>query len=476
MAVTLGTAQAPQASNVVFMDGFEHYDDLSQKWTSVQAGGGETPEILHGDGTYFGLEGTTPLPYDDQYKKDRGGVLYIGGTHYATVGGRGDVDGSWPYVQKYLQRQGVQRIICAMNIKAEEYTGVPFLRYLNEDGDLIVGFAITPDGTVVTCRGTEGTSMRFPIISGTVKKNGWTEIVVGIGIISPPNPGDYDYEEGFFTRVEVNDRDVDGYGGYYAALRADCQVYEIKLGAAGKETYISDFVCHTGMINDATHVHALRPEANAGYIGADLGSALTDVLGLSAEGDFEDIREWPPSTGDTISLSSGCAYFGFYVTADLRYPTDADPAARYVAFLPFICNPFQTELVIPEYAAALNALFLDAILAPKDVWMVHEFKGLEYHTYATCQVNALAQGGAFAFGITPKGPDWDSNYLQYQPRGSWKYDIVQVCHRHPRFRYMWSPMMLNFLPLGVSAMPEMIEDDARSSVYLPTCVGAPVGV
>jgi len=448
------------------MDGFEHYDDLSQKWTSVVAGGGTTPAIVHGDGTFFGLETTTPLGADDQYKKDRGGVLYMSGTH--------SVGGGWPHVTKLLQRQGVQRITCAMNIKAEEYTGVPFLRYYNVSGELIIGFAITPDGTVVTCRGAEGADLRFPVTAGTVRQGVWTEIVLGIGIISPPNPGDYTYEEGFFTRIEVNDRDVDGYGGYYQAARADCQVYEIQVGAAGKETYISDFVCHTGMINEACNVHALRPEANAGYIGADLGSGLTDVLGLAVDGNFEDVREWPPSVGGSIELNSGCHYFGFYVTEDLRYPTDVDALVRFAAFLPFICNPFHTELIIPQYASYVHAIFQDALQAPKDVWMVHEFKGLEYHTYATCQVNSLAQGSGFAFGITPKGPDWDSNYLQYLPKGSWKYDIVQVCHRHPFFRYMWTPMMLNWQPLGVMAMPSDIEADARSDEYLPSCLGATI--
>jgi hypothetical protein len=473
MAVDLGTVSTPQASFVIFMDGFEHYDDLSQKWTSVQAGNGATPEILHGDGTYYGLADTTPDPdVDRQYVKDRGGLLYISGTHYATVGGRGDVDGSWPYVQKYLQRQAVQHVICAMNIKADAYTGVPFLRFLNQAGDLILGFAITPDGSIISCRGTEtdGLSFYYGSSAGVIKPGVWTEISIGVGGVTPPNPGDYTYDEGFHTKIDVNGANVAGFGAFYAATRATCQVYEVKLGAAGTNTYISDFICHMGMLNEACCVHALRPEADIGQTstGAEISGDLLDMLGLTADGSIDDVRGWPPSAG-TIDLSSGCSFWGFYVTEELRYPTDLGLAARFQKFLPFICNPFHTELLVRELVQVLNAAYLDAIMAPKEVWMVHEFKGLEYHIYATCQVNALAQGGAFAFGITPYGPDWDSNYLQYQPRGGLHFDIVQVCHRHPRYRYMWSPRELNWLPLGVMAMPEMIEDDARSDEYVPLC-------
>ena len=473
MSVTLGPEVLPQAFRVIFMDSFTHYDDLTQKWTSVQSGGGATPAIVHQDGTYYGLQDTTPLPLDDQYEKDTGGVLYISGEHHPVIGGRGDTDGSWPYVQKLLQRQAAQKIRCIMNLKAEDYTGVPFLRLLNEAGDLIVGFSITPEGSVLCCRGGDTSNLRFSFKVGSVIPGAWTELSLGVGIVTPPDPeGLYDYDEGFFTHIEVNGADANGYGGFYLAARADCIVHEVRLGPAGRETYISDFICHSGMINDGAHVHALRPEASAGSIGSELAGTLAGIVGLASDGNIQDIREWPPGAG-SISLTSGCGYFGFYVTEELRYPTDLGEFDRHMLFLPFICNPFATQLVVKEAVLYLKAAFRDALLAPKDVWMVHEFKGLEYHTYATCQVNALAQGSGFAFGITPKGPDWDSNYLQYLPRGSLKYDIVQVCHRHPWLRYMWSPMMLNWLPLGVMAMPEDIEGEARADPgeYKPLCFG-----
>lgn len=483
MAVTLGDAQTPQASSVIFMDGFEHYDDLSQKWTSVVSGSGSTPAIVHEAGTYYGLQDTTPIAEEyDQYEKERGGLLYIDGTHYATA--RGDLDGTWPHLTKLLQRQGVQRIICALNIKADEYTGVPFLRYCNEAGDIIVAYAITPEGNIVCCRGTEGTNMRFPIIAGAVKSGVWTEVVLGIGLISPENPGDYTYEEGFWTRIEVNDRDIDGYGGYYAAARTDCQVYEIKLGAAGTNTYISDFVCHMGMINETAHVHALKPLDPINPTGQD-----TEIY-YQLSFNLDDMAAWPPSpTG--ISLTGGCYFIGFYLTEAFDFGIDplkgyssisvvpitvthADTEYRYLIFMPFFCDPdnqlSQLEIKEVKEARALATLgYLGGLTADKEIWMHGPFKGLEYHTYATCQVNALAEGSGFAFGVTEDGPDWDSNYLQYIPRGSLKFDITQLCHRHPYLRYMWSPMELSWHAMGIMALPEDIEGDARYTDYWPPC-------
>ncbi len=417
----------PQMSYVYFLDGFDHYTALADKWTSVNG----TALVKTESGTWYDLPSTNPGHlYDTNLK--RGNCLSFPGTYEP-----GD---ALPYIEMDLQELARLRVLVSLNLKADAYTGIPFIQLYDSAHNLVGGFAFTPEGLPHTMYGALYTNYRFATIGAMYTHPGmWVNIKCGVGFAVQDDPAE-GVEGTLGLRMDVNYRkSLTGFGAFYDIDPTGLKVQYIRISSAGTNTLISDIICLAGegMINEANNIHTLLPKKEGGPIPTFLFA-----------GTNEDVDEYPPDTSSFLEFTSTCdgdvwAYIEASKIELPRGPMSPGDASR----AGYIAGGRNTD--------TQPGMF-----------------GLIDHAYGTIQMNALSQGLQGAVGIiSPPAPtyqlyetaasgltgfsnrdktiDGDSNVLFHADRGSWKYDITQICHWHRWIRRLWRTNTFNNVWAGV---------------------------
>lgn len=436
----------PVQSKVLFMDGFGHYENLDEKWDTASGG-----SITASSGCYLDTSGLSTLAERGdyhQYVAPYSGTLTFSGGPYKPGTGA-------PYVEKSLGNFTGQRFHGVVTLKAEKFSGNPFLEFLDGSGNLVVGFCILPDGTPATVNGSQTTNYRYGKFGSMCARNTWIELTCGIGIISPAGAT----PQGWFPYVKVNGFNISGWDMFYSG--AASTIESVRLGPAGQATEISDFVLHRGMFNEAGCVHGFHHETGQ-YDQAPGGAYVQGT-------EWDDLNDVPPA-GDTIGLIGGGvrdreAWSMGYILED---PTCGEFSLWIapVAITPEF-NWLRVWLTTTAVEANIPVFWYHRVLYYGEClpdWLMNgQLAGLEYQTYPTMQVNAYASGSGMAFGLSGGGIDWDSIYLN-RPKDN-AFDITQVCHHHSWYRWQWTPISLHEYAIGAIAMNKDVEGQARFVAY-----------
>lgn len=464
--VEFNVPATPQMSFVFFLDGFDHYTDLTQKWTNVTGG-----TIVGEAGTWYDLASTHAY-HEYSTDRKRGNALKFAGSYMP-----GD---TLPYIEKDVKQLAEIRTHLSFNMKADVFSGTPFLQFYDESYNLLAGFAFTPEGLLYTMYGALYSNILFANGAYIAAPGHWINLKCGIGFAINSSES---VDGALGLRVAMDEHNtLTGFGNFYNVDPAGMSVKYVRLAPAGENTVFSDLICTGGkqMINEYNNIHTLKPLAEegiwpSGLVGDDGAGPVT--IHVSGGGDAERLDDYPPDTGSSISFTSSCQSKCFaYIVAPYTYyrsPYSNQPL--------YIRGP-GADSGVPNadyWMHVLDPATLGAVGVPaagRDINIQPLMFGLDWQSFGTVQVNALTNGTHAGLGciappqyVYPIGfpgpgyttrttiyrdhvPDGDSNYIWHDERSEWQFDISQVCHWHRWIRRLWQVNTFNNVWLGVMAM------------------------